>query len=111
MLCPLLLVTCVTSQTAIADDCSLLIASHTFDTPGGSMPEVGCFTPQDAILHGHLRLEIGVGVMIHRPLWKPLPQRSQILAHQVHIELREFGSLLVEIASEVCVGVAPSRDD
>jgi hypothetical protein len=41
----------------------------TCDTPSGSMPEVGCVAPQDAILHGHLRLEIGVGVVIHRPLW------------------------------------------
>jgi len=87
ILYPLLLATCFTSQTAIAADCSLVIASHAFDTPGGSMPEVGCVAPQDAILHGHLRLEIGVGVVIHRPLWKPLPQRSQILARQGHIEL------------------------
>jgi hypothetical protein len=25
--------------------------------------------------------------VIHRPLWKPLPQRFQILARQGHIEL------------------------
>src|SRR5438093_8009341 len=68
ILYPLLLATCFTNQIAIAADGSLLIASHTFDTPSGSRSEVGCCAPQDAILHGHLRLEIGVGVVIHRPL-------------------------------------------
>jgi len=41
ILYPLLLAPCFTSQTAITADCSLVIASHTFDTPSGSMPEVG----------------------------------------------------------------------
>ena len=75
----LLWATCFTSQTAIAADCSLLIASHRFDTPSGSMPEVGGFAPQDASLHGYLRLEVGVGVVIYRPLWKPFPQRPRSL--------------------------------
>jgi hypothetical protein len=39
-----------TSQTSIKADRSLLIASRTFDTPSGSMPERRCCTHKDAIL-------------------------------------------------------------
>ena len=47
---PLLLATCCTRQTASAADCSQLIALPTFNTPSGSMLDLRCFTPQDALL-------------------------------------------------------------
>jgi hypothetical protein len=51
ILYPLSLATCFTTQTASAADCSQLSALHTFDTSNWSMPEAGCYAPQDAILH------------------------------------------------------------
>ena len=46
--------------------------------------------------------------MMHRILRQPIPQRSQVLSRQVHIELGKLGPLLFEIALELSVGVKPT---
>src|SRR5690349_9537318 len=48
--------------------------------------------------------------MVHRPWREPVPQRPQILAYQVNVELGKCRRLRVKEGQELPVGVQPPAD-